>query len=202
MQKTSSPKKSRPSESKESPSRQSLLNAYNNQSEDAGELQHQVLELNAENEHVKNIMIGLNEKLLAFNDFKQDVENHKAMLKSSEGEREQWQIKVRTISQKVMVDSEEHTVQRESLIRENETLKRKIESMEQEKVRTHQLHLDEVSRINAAHAGQLQQLSNEIAQVNAKNSENLQALNKEQQRIDAQYKKDLQARAELMSLQD
>lgn len=90
MQKSSSPKKSRASESKESPSRQSLLNAYNNQSDDVGELQHQVLELNAENEHVKNIMIGLNEKLLAFNDFKQDVENHKAMLKSSEGEREQW----------------------------------------------------------------------------------------------------------------
>ena len=64
-------------------------------------------------------MIGLNEKLLAFNDFKQDVENHKAMLKSSEGEREQWQIKVRTISQKVMVDSEEHTSHRETLIRMN-----------------------------------------------------------------------------------
>jgi hypothetical protein len=38
--------------------------------QDFGELQHTVLELNAENEHVKNIMIGLNEKLLAFNDFK------------------------------------------------------------------------------------------------------------------------------------
>ena len=200
--KTASPKKSRPSESKESPSRQSLLNAYSDQTQDVGELQHQVLELNAENEHVKNIMIGLNEKLLAFNDFKQDVENHKAMLKSSEGEREQWQIKVRTISQKVMVDSQEHTAHRETLIQENAQLKRKVESMEQEKARTHQAHLDEVSRINAAHAGHLQRLNDEMAALNTRNSENLQALTREQQRIDAQYKKDLQARAELMSQQD
>jgi hypothetical protein len=61
-------------------------------------------------------MIGLNEKLLAFNDFKQDVENHKAMLKSSEGEREQWQIKFRTISQKVIVDAEQHTSYEQTLI--------------------------------------------------------------------------------------
>ena len=70
MQKSSSPAKSRPSQQNESPSRASRLNAYNELPQDFGELQHTVLELNAENDHVKNIMIGLNEKLLAFNDFK------------------------------------------------------------------------------------------------------------------------------------
>jgi hypothetical protein len=77
------------------------------------------------------------------------------MLKSSEGEREQWQIKVRTISQKVMVDSEEHTIQRDALIRQNAELKRKIETMEQQKARTHQQYLDEIAKINAAHAAQI-----------------------------------------------
>jgi hypothetical protein len=38
------------------------------------------------------------------------------MLKSSEGEREQWQIKVRTISQKVIVDAEQHTSYEQTLI--------------------------------------------------------------------------------------
>jgi hypothetical protein len=37
--------------------------------------------MDVENEHVKNMLIGLNEKLIVFNDFKHDVENHKAMFK-------------------------------------------------------------------------------------------------------------------------
>ena len=45
-----------------------------------GELQHRIKELEAENEHVKNMLIGLNNKLVVFNDFKTDVESHKAML--------------------------------------------------------------------------------------------------------------------------
>ena len=176
MQKTSSPKKSRPSESKASPSRQSLLNAYNKQSEDAGELHHQVLELIAENEHVKNIMIGLNEKLLAFNDFKQDVENHKAMLKSSEGEREQWQIKVRTISQKVIVDAEQHTSYEQTLISENDQLRKELEQMRVTQQKAWQSHLDEMSKQSAEHATIQKRLHEQIEQINRDNSETHQRL--------------------------
>jgi hypothetical protein len=93
-----SPSKPRPSELKTSFSRTATLRTNYDLPEDVGELQHRVLELQAENEHVKNMLIGLNEKLVVFNDFKQDMENHKAMLKSSEGEREKHQVHVRMIS--------------------------------------------------------------------------------------------------------
>ena len=45
----------------DSPDRRSPLQAYDNM--DSGDLQHKVLELSAENEHVKNMLIGLNDKL-------------------------------------------------------------------------------------------------------------------------------------------
>ena len=74
----------------DSPSRQDLLTAYNNQPYDISDLQHNQLELEAKNEHLTNLLVGLNDKLHVFNDFKQDVANHKVMLKSSEQERENW----------------------------------------------------------------------------------------------------------------
>jgi hypothetical protein len=64
------------------------------------------MELEARAEHLTNLLVGMNDKLHVFNDFKQDVENHKAMLKASEHERENWQHQVRMISAKVIVDSE------------------------------------------------------------------------------------------------
>ena len=66
-------------------------------------------EMEAENEHVKNMLIGLNEKLTVFNDLKVDVENHKAMLKNSEGERDNLQIHIKETSKKVIIDSEQHS---------------------------------------------------------------------------------------------
>jgi len=82
--KNSSPKKGRSSPKREgraSPakSRPSTSIMEDDPRENA-ELQHQMREMDAENEHVKNMLIGLNEKLTVFNDLKVDVENHKAML--------------------------------------------------------------------------------------------------------------------------
>ena len=98
----SSPKKSRPS-TVDSPSRASR--AYDDLPKETSELQHKVLELETDNEHVKNVLIALNEKLLVFNDFKQDVANHKQFLKESENRRETLQMDIRTISTKVITDS-------------------------------------------------------------------------------------------------
>jgi hypothetical protein len=77
MKKTAaSPKKSRPSTAAlENASRGAR--AYDDLPTDTTDLQHKVLELEADNEHTKNILIALNEKLTVFNDFKQDVVNHK-----------------------------------------------------------------------------------------------------------------------------
>ena len=61
-----------------------------------------MLQLKTEIEHDKNLLNSLNEKLVVFNDFKTDVENHKAMLKNSEGQRERLQMQIRNISQQVM----------------------------------------------------------------------------------------------------
>lgn len=55
------------------------------------------------------MLIGLNDKLQVFNDFQQDVANHKIMLKQSEDVRANWQVEVRKIASKVIVDSEQHT---------------------------------------------------------------------------------------------
>ena len=94
----------------ESPSRASRASrAYEEVPKDVGELQHKVLELEADNEHVKNVLIALNEKLLVFNDFKQDVANHKQFLQENENRRETLQVNIREISAKVIVDSNEHT---------------------------------------------------------------------------------------------
>lgn len=92
--------------------------------------------MNAEIEHLKNTLIGVNDKVLVLNDLKLDIQNHKAMLQQSEQERGEWQIKVRTISTKVVQDSEAHTVQKEGLIRENLDLKKLIEQMTVERAKT------------------------------------------------------------------
>ena len=68
------------------------------------------------------MLIGLNEKLLVFNDLKNDVESHKSMFKSSEGERERWQVSVREISTKVSSDLEHHQSYAHELIQENSKL--------------------------------------------------------------------------------
>ena len=94
MKKTTSPKKARPSTSGlENVSRASR--AYDDLPRDTADLQHKVLELETDNEHVKNVLIALNEKLLVFNDFKQDVVNHKQFLKENENRREELQMEIR-----------------------------------------------------------------------------------------------------------
>ena len=76
---------------------------------------------------MKNVLIALNEKLLVFNDFKQDVANHKQFLKESENRREALQMEVRTISTKVIADSQEHTSYESQLVEENKSLKTALE---------------------------------------------------------------------------
>jgi len=109
-----------------SPSRSQLLDAYNQQPDNISELQTRIMHLTTEHEHDRNMLISLNEKLIVFNDFKQDVENLKAMLRSSEGEREKLQMHIRTFSQKVMIDSEQHTAERQGLIEENSRLRQAL----------------------------------------------------------------------------
>lgn len=86
-----------------------------------------MLELETDNEHVKNVLIALNEKLLVFNDFKQDVANHKQFLKESENRRETLQMDIRTISTKVITDTQEHTSYESQLVNENKSLKTALE---------------------------------------------------------------------------
>lgn len=38
-------------------------------------------------EHHKNLLIGLNEKLIVFNDLKQDLDQHRTMLQNTESAR-------------------------------------------------------------------------------------------------------------------
>ena len=111
MRKTQSPAKSRASgagNQSPSPSRATHLQAYGQQSEDVDQLRHRILEMNAESEHDKNMLIAVNVKLNVFNDLKLDVNNHKVMLKQSEDMREKLQQEIRNISQKVLEDADQH----------------------------------------------------------------------------------------------
>lgn len=55
-------------------------------------------ELHNEVEHLKNTLIGLNEKLIVFNDQKQDLEQHKTFVAHSEQARADLQQHIQSAS--------------------------------------------------------------------------------------------------------
>lgn len=180
-----------------SPSRAAHLQPYYEQSENTQELQTRIMHLTTEHEHDRNILISLNEKLIVFNDFKQDVENHKAMLRNSESDREKLQMQIRTISQKTMMDSEQHTAERQGLIEENSRLRQALQAIQEEKALTHQQHLEDLNRLNKDHSAQLHAHTQDVARLNQQSTERHSQLVRQQQQSDAQYKRDMQQRAQL-----
>jgi hypothetical protein len=77
----------------------------------------------AEEEHLKNLLIGLNEKLAVYVDLKRDLEQNKNMLGQSEGAREDLQATIQEIADKVKEDAEQHQMYSDTLIREIADLK-------------------------------------------------------------------------------
>lgn len=80
------------------------------------DLKHQ--ELQIDNENLKNILNGLNEKLTVYNDMKADVERHNAMLKQSEAGRAQDQQNLKRAEQQMREQAAANKAHQEKLYQE------------------------------------------------------------------------------------
>ena len=69
------------------------------------ELQLDLKEKDQQNEHLMNILTGLNNKLSVYNDLKLDVETHKNLLADSENHREQLQRGMEQTADKINRDT-------------------------------------------------------------------------------------------------
>jgi chromosome segregation ATPase len=98
----------------------------------------------AEEEHLKNLLIGLNEKLAVYVDLKRDLEQNKNMLSQSEGAREDLQATIHEIADKVKEDAEQHQMHANTLTKEIADLKQQINAMEQKAAEVKQAHLREM----------------------------------------------------------
>mgnify|MGYP007096699725 CR=1 FL=1 len=83
----------------------------------------------AEEEHLKNLLIGLNEKLAVYVDLKRDLEQNKNMLSQSEGAREDLQATIHEIADKVKEDAEQHQLFQTTLTQENSALQAQVEEL-------------------------------------------------------------------------
>ena len=62
----------------------------------------------AEEEHLKNLLIGLNEKLAVFNDLQNDLHQNKSMLSQSEKARDDLQDHIQKLADQVSMDAQQH----------------------------------------------------------------------------------------------
>ena len=83
----------------------------------------------ANEEHLKNLLIGLNEKLAVYVDLKKDLEQNKGMFSQSEQARADLQSHIQEIADKVFEDAQQHELYQDTLINENGGLKTQIEDL-------------------------------------------------------------------------
>jgi hypothetical protein len=102
-------------------------------------------------EHLKNTLIGLNEKLTVFNDLKKDLEQAKHMLRDSESHRDQLQNHIEKTAKIARQQAQENKVYQDTLIAENNNLKIFIQNLEQRNAHNLQEHLRAVNELKAAH---------------------------------------------------
>lgn len=84
-----------------------------------GEIDFDHRALVIDNEHLRNTLIGLNEKLTVFNDLKNDLEQHQSMFEDSEVHREELQVHIKTTSVHIQSDSSQNKSYQDTLISEN-----------------------------------------------------------------------------------
>ena len=99
-----------------------------NQSHGPSEHEYQLMA--NELDHHKNLLIGLNEKLTVFNDIKEDLEKHRSMISQSENARNDLQDSMKATSVQVSEHAADHKQYQETLILENNNLKKLVQAME------------------------------------------------------------------------
>ena len=109
----------------------------------------------AEEEHLKNLLIGLNEKLAVYVDLKRDLEQNKNMLGQSEAAREDLHATIKEIAEKVNDDAEQHQRYSDTLIREIANLKAQIEDLHKQAADTKQAHLKAMDAKDRDHAAKV-----------------------------------------------
>ena len=85
------------------------------------------------------------------NDLKQDVNNHKGMLKQSEEKRVELQVHIETVSVTIKQDTEEHSSYQSEIIDENESLKKEIQSLMVAHAKKEKNNLENQEKINSEH---------------------------------------------------
>mmetsp|Transcript_18165 Transcript_18165/g.13216 ORF Transcript_18165/g.13216 Transcript_18165/m.13216 type:complete len:129 (+) Transcript_18165:93-479(+) len=105
-------------------------------------------ERDVENEHLKTTVIALNEKIEVMNDLKEDVSNHKSMLKQSEEKRVELQIHIEKTAVVIKQDTQEHNSYQSELIEENESLKKEIMALKAAHAKKEKENLEAVEKLN------------------------------------------------------
>ena len=70
-------------------------------------------------EHLKNTLVGLDEKLIVHNDLILEMKNHESMIKESEAQRAALQNEIVRLADKIREDTAAHVAYQDTLIAEN-----------------------------------------------------------------------------------
>lgn len=113
-----------------SPSKSNIQEDYLNglQGENQN-LQFQIGERDVEIERMKTTLMALNEKLQVLTDIKQDVDDHKEYIRTSEDKRNDLQSYIKKTSEKIAVDTKNHSDQHQEHIDEIDRLRNEIQQL-------------------------------------------------------------------------
>ena len=101
------------------------------------------------------------------NDLKVDVDNHKDMLKQSEGKRDELQGHMKETSENIKKDTAEHKAYQSDLLAEIQNLKDEIQRMKDAQAVREKEHGQEVEKLNQEREGVIESNNKKEAEMKA-----------------------------------